>query len=70
MIIGHRTFFKSNIIIKRGDKLLYIVNISFEDKNNIQTKATEELTLQERKLILEKAFSTYYKKPVKINYVK
>ena len=49
---------------------MYAVNISFENKDNIQTKDINNLKQSERKAILEKAFSTFYKKNVRIDYTK
>ncbi len=49
---------------------MYTVNISFENKDNIQTKDIKNLELPERKAILEKVFSTFYTKNVVVNYIK
>ena len=49
---------------------MYTVNISFENKDNIQTKDIKNLELSERRAVLEKAFSTFYKKNVVVNYIK
>lgn len=49
---------------------MYTVNIYFENKDNIKTKDIKNLELSERKAILEKVFSTFYKKNIVVNYIK
>ncbi len=45
---------------------MYTVTLSFDSNDNIQSKDVKVLDFQQKKAILEKALSIFYKKNVKI----
>lgn len=45
---------------------MYTVNVSFENKDGIHSENIKILNIQQKKAILEKALSTFYKKNIKI----
>ena len=49
---------------------MYKVNVFFENKADIHKDKIKSIDFKERKAILEKAFSTFYGRDVKVDYVK
>jgi len=47
-----------------------MVNISFDGKDDVHIKDIKNLEVSQRSAILEKALSTFYKKNVKIDFIK
>lgn len=49
---------------------MYEVKVFFESEDNIHKDKIECIDSERRKAILEKAFSTFYKRNVEVDYIK